>query len=379
MGESKTKGVIMQAHVSASHLQSLTQRVASIAARSKTLPILANVLLSLKGNTIAATATNTETEIMARVRVPDGAIAHEGSTCIDASKLTNILKALQPDDLVQLRLDDTHLLLSANRSRFKLATMPADAFPNVEAGDESWQITNSPLNRAELIKEMGRVSFAMATADVRQYLNGMFLEFKGARLNLVATDGHRLAMSYLASRAPTEASAIVPRKAVTELIRVLSAEKDEQVQISVSANHIQARTQHTRVTSSLLTGQFPNYERVIPASNYKGIELHRAAIQSVVKRTLITTSQNNGIRMVFDKQLSVESLNELTEGCEEQMEVKWDHGPMTYGINGAYLLDILSAADDDTLTLAFSGEQHALLVRPSHAQHYQFVAMPMRL
>ncbi|EGH33365.1 DNA polymerase III subunit beta, partial [Pseudomonas syringae pv. japonica str. M301072] len=165
------------------------QLVAGVVERRQTLPVLSNVLLVVEGQQLSLTGTDLEVELVGRVQLEEP--AEPGEITVPARKLMDICKSLSNDALIDIKLDDSKLIVKAGRSRFTLSTLPANDFPTVEEGPGSLTFT---LVQSKLRRLIERTSFAMAQQDVRYYLNGMLLEVSAGILRAVATDGHRLAM-----------------------------------------------------------------------------------------------------------------------------------------------------------------------------------------
>nr|HPO24263.1 DNA polymerase III subunit beta [Arenimonas sp.] len=193
------------------------QQVVNVVERRQTLPVLANLLVSVEGNRLSMTGTDLEVEMIARSEVDD---AESGETTIPARKLFEIVRALPDGSKVTLSQSGDKVTVQAGRSRFSLATLPSRDFPAVEDLDLVERIRVSESALKELIE---RTAFAMAQQDVRYYLNGLLLDLRESGLRCVATDGHRLALceAELPEGAQTRKQIIVPRKGVLELQRLL--------------------------------------------------------------------------------------------------------------------------------------------------------------
>jgi DNA polymerase-3 subunit beta len=225
------------------------QAVQGVVERRQTLPILANVLLQVSDGSLSVTATDMELELVARTDLPD---AEAGEVTVPARKLIDICRALPPEARIDLTVDDERAVLKSGRSRFRLATLPAGDYPSFDP----------PVVEVELEFDQGGLKrlfelthFAMGQQDVRYYLNGLLLEFGQERLRAVATDGHRLAIADLSIEGgglEEGRSIIVPRKGITELMRLLGSGED-RVRLSVSPRtrcSCRCRSCGSRVSSS---------------------------------------------------------------------------------------------------------------------------------
>jgi len=235
------------------------QQVIGAVERRQTLPILGNILLKSTGGDLTLSATDLEIEMVANA-------ASEGSedfqTTIPARKLLDICKALPDGSQINFNIDENRVSLTSARSRFTLSTLPARDFPSL---DEIEVQQTFEISQNQLKGLFDKTSFAMAQQDVRYYLNGILMEISSNSIKLVATDGHRLALSEIEveSGVSQERQIIIPRKAVLELSRLLDS-GDSLVKCEMSQNHLRVETGSLVFTTKLIDGKFPEYQRVIP-------------------------------------------------------------------------------------------------------------------
>jgi DNA polymerase-3 subunit beta len=241
--------------------------VAGVVERRQTLPILANVLISVEGNQLSLTGTDLEVELLGKVNL-DGATV-DGDITVPARKLLDIVKSLPDDSVISVEVEEQRAIIKSGRSRFTLSTLPASEFPNVEQGSASLEFDVLQGNLKTLID---KTAFAMAQQDVRYYLNGMLWEIKDGIFRVVATDGHRLALSTQSGiTASEEKQVILPRKGVLELSRLL-IDEDKSIHLAFGDSHLRATTQAFTFTSKLVDGKFPDYDRVLPKGSNKRSE-----------------------------------------------------------------------------------------------------------
>src|SRR5579872_4782024 len=222
------------------------QAVIGVVERRQTMPVLANVLLSVRKGQLAITATDLEVELVAST---DVAVQDGGDITVPGRKFLDILRALPEKSLVSLSVEGEKVVIKAGRSRFSLSTLPAADFPLIE--DINAQQTVK-IARKELLRLLAKTHFSMAQQDVRYYLNGMLLEMDGSNLRAVATDGHRLALAEvtLPARVKSAQAVIVPRKGVLELQRVL--DEEGAAAVAIGTNHVRAQIGDIRFTSKLI-------------------------------------------------------------------------------------------------------------------------------
>lgn len=362
------------------NLLGLLQHVIGVVERRQTLPILSNVLIDARQNQLTLTATDLEVEISAQQAFD---ITAPGRTTLPARKLLDILRALPAEATVVLTVDDQKAQLRAGRSRFALATLPADEMPALEAfsGDG---VVRMP--RRDLRALIERSHFAMAQQDVRYYLNGLLLETDGQGIRAVATDGHRLALCDM----PTENAAddagdamqrqvIVPRKGVQELLRLLG-EDDTPVTIALGANHIQVDLGNIRFTSKLIDGRFPDYQRAVPREGDRSLVVDRQLLRAALARVAILANENRGVRLQLeDWLLRVQANNPEQEEAIEEVEINYDGGSLEIGFNVAYMLDALDAIDDELVRIFLQDAGSSCLIRAAEDADSRYVISPMRL
>jgi DNA polymerase III subunit beta len=318
------------------------QAVIGVVERRQTMPVLANVLLSVRKGQLSITATDLEVELVAATEV---SVQDSGDITVPGRKFLDILRALPEKVSVSLALEGEKVVIKAGRSRFSLSTLPA------------------------------------AQQDVRYYLNGMLLEIDGLVLRAVATDGHRLALceTALAAKAKNSQQVIVPRKGVLELQRVLN--DDGVAEVAIGTNHVRAQIGDIRFTSKLIDGRFPEYSRVIPAAPASAIRADRDVLRQALQRTAILSNEKyRGIRVTVKKNvLTVQAHNPEQEEAEEEIEVGYEGADLEVGFNVNYLLDALAAIDGQEVELGLTDSNSSCLIRSPGSAGARYVVMPMRL
>jgi len=351
------------------------QAVIGVVERRQTMPILANVLLTLDEGRLSVAATDLEVELVAGT---DVAAQQAGAITVPGRKLLDILRALPEKVVASLSLEAEKLVIKAGRSRFSLSTLPANEFPVI---DDIGAQQTVRIPRPELLNLLAKTHFSMAQQDVRYYLNGMLLEIDGQVLRAVATDGHRLALceGALAVRATISQQVIVPRKGVLELQRILG---DEGIaELAIGTNHVRAQIGEIRFTSKLIDGRFPEYSRVIPAAPAAAIRADRDVLRQALQRTAILSNEKyRGIRITVKKNVvTVQAHNPEQEEAEEDIEVDYQGQDLEVGFNVNYLLDALGAIDGVDVELGLTDSNSSCLIRSPGVSAARYVVMPMRL
>ncbi|HEX2667330.1 MAG TPA: DNA polymerase III subunit beta [Gammaproteobacteria bacterium] len=352
------------------------QAVVGVVERRQTMPILANVLLTVTDKTLSVTATDLEVELVAEAEVD---VKEKGEVTVPARKLLDICRALPEGAKVSLSLERDKVTVKSGRSRFLLATLPAAEFPAVEDIKSQRSVNLAQKKLRELIEQ---THFSMAQQDVRYYLNGLLFELSPKRIRTVATDGHRLAMYDLdadVADLPTQ-QVIVPRKGVLELQRLLT-DSEDPAKVSFGTNHVRVELPGLRFTSKLIDGRFPDYERVVPKAGDKDIVADRQVLRDALGRTAILSNEKyRGVRLqLAPNRLKVMAHNPEQEEAEDEVEVKYQGAELEIGFNVSYLMDALSALHTEQVRITLTDSNSSCLIRHPDNDNCRYVVMPMRL
>ena len=351
--------------------------VSGIIERRHTLPILSNVLIDSSLEALAFLATDIEIQISARSTL---AGSREGKALtVGARKLLDILRALPEDAEVSLQPQDKRLLVKAGRSRFSLQTLPAEDFPKLAKA--AGEVARFTLSQKALRRLFGLVQYAMAQQDIRYYLNGLLVVVDAGELKLVATDGHRLAFAAmpLNGNLPRH-EAIVPRKTVLELSKLL-ADSDDEVHIELSATQAAFSFGSIELVSKLIDGKFPDYTRVIPTQHKNKLQAEREPLRQALQRAAILSNEKfRGVRWVLtDGSLKIVSSNADQEEAHEELEVRYSGDALDIGFNVNYLLDVLNNVQATELECAFGDASSSALISYAAEKGFKYVVMPMRI
>lgn len=366
----------MQFTVQRRDMLSALQTVIGVVERRQTMPILSNVLIQGENNQLTLTATDLELELVTHC---PAVIENPGSVAIPARKLLDICRGLPDDSEIQCRQEGNQTKIQSNRSRFTLAVLSADDWPHLDEV-ENGQTISIPENTLKGL--LDRTHFAMAQQDVRYYLNGLLLSLRSDRVRCVATDGHRLALSDADINVDVDEAiqAIIPRKGVTELVRLLG-NSDAEIRLMLSNKHLRLQLPGLSFTTKLIDGRFPDYERVIPAQPEQEMTAHRETIRQALSRTAILSNEKfGGVRLTLGEHtLKLQAQNVEREEAEDEIEVSYDGQPLEIGFNVTYLLDALGAMDGEEFLLALSGADSSGLLQAVGDESSRYVVMPMRL
>ncbi|MFW5432376.1 MAG: DNA polymerase III subunit beta [Methylophilaceae bacterium] len=350
--------------------------VTGIVERRHTLPILSNLLVEAKNNTIKLTATDLEMQISLNVA---SELKEEFSTTISAKKFLDICRSLPESIDIDMVSKDNRMMVKAGKSRFNLQTLPAADYPIMtKVTGESIKIQISQVEFKRLLKQ---VEFAMAQQDIRYYLNGLLLEVNENKLNLVGTDGHRLSFtSTTLNESYEKTDVILPRKTVIELIKLLE-DSDEEVAIEIANGQVNFSFGEISLISKVIDGKFPDYHRVIPTAHSNIFTVNRVEILTAMQRASILSNEKyRGIRMVLsENNIKLISTNTEQEEAEEELDIDYKQEGLDIGFNVTYLIDVLNNTQQENINFSFADESSSCLITIPEDSDYKYVVMPMRI
>jgi DNA polymerase-3 subunit beta len=361
--------------------------VTSVVEKRTTIPILAHVLLRVEGDELQLKATDLDIEIIETVKVES--IAPGGAT-VSAHMLYDIVRKLPEGAEVGLATgsDEGRLLLSAGHARFSLAALPASDFPDLGASP----MTHSfDLRAKDLIKLIEKTRFAISTEETRYYLNGIYFHAIGSGedgvLRAVATDGHRLAQmeTPLPPGAEGMPGIIVPRKTVTELLKLV-ADVEDNIGLELSTSKIRVTigapgAPHVVFTSKLIDGAFPDYGRVIPSGNDKMMQVMNSDfIRAVDRVSTLSAEKGRAVKLNISPDNLVLSVNNPDSGSAvEELPAAYSAVPLEIGFNARYLLDIAGEIEGGHIIFLLSDPSSPTIVKDEGDGAALYVLMPMRV
>ncbi|MCY4454277.1 MAG: DNA polymerase III subunit beta [Immundisolibacterales bacterium] len=371
----------MKFQLDRSALLNCLQVVHGVVERRERLPILSNILVALGDETISMTATDMEIELVARTSAPGGVA---GEVTVPARKLVDICRTLPEDAAVEFSAVESRANVRAGRSRFTLNTLPSSDFPTTDAIEGVVEVSVRQRDLKELFE---RTQFAMANQDVRYYLNGLLLEFRGNRLRAVSTDGHRLAQAEVELQGSSDGEevhqCILPRKGVHELMRLIQ-NSDDTAKVVVGKASLQMAFGDVTFTSRLIEGRFPDYNRVIPRPEQcdKEADVDRElARRSLQRASILSNEKYRTVRLSFtDGSLHVAANNPDHEEAEDEVDIQYTGDSVEIGFNVGYLIDALGVLPTETVTFHLSDPGSSCLLTPKDDDgSCRYVVMPMRL
>jgi DNA polymerase-3 subunit beta len=359
-----------------------------IVERKNTIPILANVLMDAKGDEVRFLATDLEVALRSKC---GAAVVTGGSVTLPAKKLYEIVKAL-PETDIRIAEDKNSVKVAADRFDSRMQTLPREDFPTLP---ETAGPLRATLPRTVIREMVAKTQFAITGEDTRYFLNGAQFVLRPDSMSLVATDGHRLALVTAprdgkakkgadrgASAEEAESKAILPKKTLGELARLLS-EGEGDISYERGENHLFFDVAGRLLISRMIDGQFPAYERVIPKGNDKHIEFERDRLTNAVKRVaLLSNERSRAVKFQIEKgKVDVTSSSPDIGEAKETLPVEYNGAPMQICFNAQYVLDFLGVVSTDVVSLELKDEVSQAVMKPVGAEGYDYtyVIMPMRV
>ncbi|MFA5812201.1 MAG: DNA polymerase III subunit beta [bacterium] len=350
--------------------------VAGVVEKRQTLPILSFILLRQNNSEVTLTGTDLEVEIVARVKTGHSA---NGELTLPARKLLDICRALPEGAAIDIRKEGEKASVKSGKSRFSLLTLPATDFPNIQASQWDQSIS---VPQAVLRNLLQQTHFCMAQQDVRYFLNGLLVELNGGQLRVVGTDGHRMAIgeSKLGGGAQDLKQIIIPKKGVHEFMRLLEDVSD-LVELQFNANHVRARTEDFVFTSKLIDGKYPDYTKVIPASQNKLVHVEREALRESLSRAAILSNEKyRGVRLTLaNNGLKISAHNPEQEEAQEEISADYSGEAMEIGFNVSYMLEAISALHSQQVVIGLTDANSSCTISSPDIKTPLYVIMPMRL
>ena len=366
----------MHIKVSKANLFQQIQRCQNIVEKRNTNPILSNILFEAFDSQLKLTATDLQATYSS---TQDAEVIRDGAFTVEAKKIFEIIRELNPEEPVDLNINDGFLDIVSGGVKFKLATKPADEFPS-EPSDETELSIN--VDGSEVSRMINSTSFAMSNDETRKYLTGSLFEVTKANgVRVVTTDGHRMALSELQiSGLDGEAVCIVPKKAVLEIKR-MAEDIEGEIKISLGAQQIRAEVQNQRFTSKVIDAKYPVYEDVIPKNNPYMAVVDKTSLDQALRRSMVVSNDfTHDVKLTFsENSLSIIANNTEQEQAEEDFAIQYDGLPIEVGFNAKYMRDILSASGSKNVRILLKDSLSPALLLEEGNDLSRHVLMPMRI
>ncbi len=367
----------MKATIERATLLKSLSHVQSVVERRNTIPILSNVLMEARDDgSLRVMATDLDLQVDESVAAN---VTQAGATTVSAHTLFDIVRKLPEGSQVELSAAEGKMQVNAGRSRFNLSTLPRDDFPVIAEGDLP---TRFELPAATLRQVIDKTKFAISTEETRYYLMGIFLHVADDQLKAAATDGHRLARVTVPKPDGADGmpDVIIPRKCVGELRKLLD-EVEGTVEVSLSPTKVRFGLGSAVLTSKLIDGTFPDYNRVIPTANDKLLKLDpKSFMQGVDRVSTIASEKTRAVKMSVDRDKVTLSVTSPENGLATE-EIPADYGSegIEIGFNARYLMDILHEIEGDSVEVHLADAAAPTLLRENDKSNALYVLMPMRV
>ncbi len=349
--------------------------------RKTTIPILSNYLFEAAGDKLSLTATDLDLSLRTSCNAK---VKKEGSCTIPARKLHDYVKLLPDADITIKLLENHWVSIRCGRSNTKMVGMAKSNFPSLPVFP-TVGVVKIP---AQVLRSMiAKTGFAIASEESRYTLNGALMVLKPESITMVATDGHRLAHIERTGEkfdgVSGELKTLVPKKAMDELKSLLDSTDADEIEFAKDESTLFFRIGSRLLTSRQLTGQFPNYEAVLPKDNSKSILLHGGDFGAAISRVAqFADERSRAVRLKLDKgELKLSASSTETGESEDSIEIDYNGEALTIGFNAQYVLEFLKAAGAGEVKLELKDAQSAGQLRPAESEDYKYryIVMPMRI
>jgi len=370
----------MEITVSKSELLRELTATQGVVERKTTIPILSNYLFEAAGDKLSLTATDLDLSLRTSCNAK---VKKEGACTIPARKLHDYVKLL-PDADITIRLLENHWVsIRCGRSNTKMVGMARSNFPGLPVFPSAGVIR---IPAAVLRSMIAKTGFAIASEESRYTLNGALMVLKPESITMVATDGHRLAHVERTGEkfegVSGEMKTLIPKKAMDELKSLLDSDI-ETIDFAKDESTLFFRVGPRLLTSRQLTGQFPNYEAVLPKDVSKSITLQGEELGAAIARVAqFADERSRAVRLRLEKgELKLSASSTETGESEDSIEIAYDGEPMAIGFNAQYLIDFIKATGSGEVKLELKDAQSAGQLRPAEGEDYKYryIVMPMRI
>ena len=379
-GTAREEHQTMEFSVTKSALLTELSMTQGVVERKTTIPILSNLLVEASHSQLTITATDLELSIRT---LCDAKVKQEGAGTIPAKKLLELVRLL-PEGEIKVKLLENHWVeITSDRKKYKLVGMAKENFPALPAMPH----TLVKIPAAILQSLISKTKFAISMEESRYTLNGGLLILRPDTLAMVATDGHRLALAetdHKLSGMNGELKVLVPKKAMDEVEKLSgAAESDAQFDFAKDESHLFFQVDHRLLISRILTGQFPNYEAVLPRDNNKHVVIERGELTDAVRRvSQLADQRSHAVKLsISGEGLEISASSPEYGEAKESIEKEYQGDPISIGFNSSYMLDFLGAAADGPVSIELKDEQSAGQMRPlaDESYRYRYIIMPMRI
>ncbi len=366
----------MHIKISRTSLFQQIQRCQNIVEKRNTNPILANILFETKEQFLKLTATDLQSTFSSQ---QEAEVIQAGALTVEAKKIFEIIKELNPEVPVELKTDAGFLNIMSGSVKFRLATKSADEFPS-EPSDETDLSIN--ISGTELTRMITSTAFAMSNDETRKYLTGSLFEVSTEHgIRIVTTDGHRMALSELTLENQQDTTeCIVPKKAVMEIKRLADSCEDN-ITLCLGKQQVRVEIDNQRFTSKVIDAKYPVYEDVIPKQNPYIATVDKNQLDQALRRSMVVANDfTHDVKLSFSSdKLAIVAHNTEQEQAEEDMAISYDGLDIEVGFNAKYMRDVISAIQSSTVRIKLKDSLSPALLLEADHERSRHVLMPMRI
>lgn len=351
------------------------KKISRLLVKNTSFPILENILIKIEKDILSLTTTNLEIEIIIHIKIPT--VYKPGEITISGKKILNICQNLPETSNIQIELKNNKIYISSERSNYILSTLPAENFPN----HQNFNHTSSFYISSDIFKNMIiKTEFAMGKKDIRYYLNGMLFEKTEKHLRNVATDGYRLATSYISLKEKINCfSIIIPHKGIIEILKLLNI-KETSLHILIGTNNLRIYINNLIFTTQLIEGKYPDYNSVLLDYSKKPIIINHDLLKKSLLRTSILTHEKfSGIEInIKNGEFKTISDNQEEEIAEDKFNIEYFGNAIEISINVYYMLDVLNTINTKNILLFLNDYQSSIKIEPENNSSIVYVIMLLK-
>ncbi len=363
----------MELVIDKSDLQNVLKKAISATEKKSALPILSNFLLEAKEDKLVVQGTDLEVHVSVSVFAK---VEQEGVACVNAKKLTDISRLL-PSNEVYIKLEDSTLKIKSGRTKYNLPVSPAEDFPNLYPFPEENAFVISGEN---LQKAISKTLYATSKEESRFALQGVLFKSMDGTIDVVATDGHRLALYTIDRTGTGDINIIVPQKALNELKKLLTGLED--VEVAATDQYVFFRTKEWILMSRLLEGAFPDYTQVIPKEFSREIKVEKKEFLDAVKRvSAVIEGDTKPLKLTLKPQtLELKSASSEYGEAVDELSISYEDEEFSIGFNAKYVMEAVEVIDTDRVIIEFTSPNAQTLFLPSEeTDRYKAIVMPMEI
>lgn len=372
----------MEFKVQQEKLLGVLSRMQTIVEKKSTMPVLQNVLLECKDSSLKIFATDLEVSLVDELEVES---KKSGSIAVNAKNFYDIIKELEPNTIQVVKRDNNNLLIKQKRSEFNLLCIAADEYPVFPTYSTKDFIR---IESKQFLDMIDKTIYSVSNDQTRYHLNGVYFEAKAKDkapvFRMVATDGHRLSLIDrkvdIKGALKVEHGVIIPRKGVNEIRKLLESVSGT-FEMAVEGAQFILKNESTVLMVRLVEGKYPNYQQLIPEKLSKKIQVKREPLITSLKRvSLLANQKSRGVILSISKgKMEITSNDPELGNAKEELDIDYDGSGLKISFNARYILDVLSACDEEDVDISLNDQLSPGLLRPHEDSNYTCVVMPMRI